>query len=61
MKTIYLDIMIGERFFRQIPYEYSPLFKLNFEDVMKYIYSKFPSLKNERDVRIASGNKVFNK
>ena len=40
---IYLDIMVGGRFYRQIPYEYSPLFKIDFEDLIKYVLEKCPA------------------
>ena len=41
---IYLDIMIGGRFVRQIPYEYCPLFPIDSDEVKEYVEKKCPSL-----------------
>ena len=60
METMYLDIMLGDRFYNQITYQYSPLFAIDYEDLMKHIYDKFPSLKN-KEFHVIEGKKVFNK
>lgn len=59
MKILYLDIMVKGRFYRQIPYEYSPLFKIDHEDVLNYVLRKCPSLKDKKDWSIIEGKKVF--
>ena len=41
---IYLDIMMGGRFVRQIPYEYCPLFEIDSDEVKDYVEKKCPSL-----------------
>ena len=41
---IYLDIMMGGRFVRQIPYEYCPLFPIDSDEVKEYVETKCPSL-----------------
>ena len=41
---IYLDIMMGGRFVRQIPYEYCPLFPIDSYEVKEYVETKCPSL-----------------
>jgi hypothetical protein len=61
MKTIYLDIMVRGRFYRQVSYEYSPLFKIDFEDIIKHVMEKCPSLRDKKDVTIIEGKRVFNK
>ena len=60
MKTMYLDIMIGERFYRQISYEYSPLFAIDYQDLIDYVMKKLPSLAKEKRMwTIREGKKVF--
>ena len=59
---MYLDIMIGERFYRQISYEYSPLFAIDYKDLIDYVIKKLPSLANEKRIwTIREGKKVFNR
>ena len=59
MKTIFLDIMLNGKFFRQVKYQYSPIFKFNIEDMANYVLEKYPSLKKEKHVEIAvGGNRV---
>lgn len=41
---IYLDIMMGGKFVRQIPYEYCPLFEIDPDEVKDYVEKKCPSL-----------------
>ena len=41
---IYLDIMMGGKFVRQIPYEYCPLFEIDSDEVKDYVEKKCPSL-----------------
>ena len=38
---IYLDIMMGGRFVRQIPYEYCPLFPIDSDEVKEYVLSGY--------------------
>ena len=45
---IYLDIMMGGRFVRQIPYEYCPLFPIDSDEVKDYVEKKCPSLCGKR-------------
>ena len=60
MKTMYLDIMVGDRFYRQIPYEYSPLFAIDYGELVDYVIEKLPSLANEKRMwTIREGKKVF--
>ena len=59
MDKIYLDIMVKGRFYKQIPYEFSPLFKIDQEDIIKHVLEKCPSLKDKKDWSIMEGKKVF--
>lgn len=59
METIYFDIMIGDSFYRQIEYEYLPIFELDYKDVMEHVYSKYPSLRGNKKVHVVKGKKVF--
>ena len=45
---IYLDIMMGGRFVRQLPYEYCPLFEIDPDEVKDYVEKKCPSLCGKR-------------
>ena len=58
-KTIYLDIMVHGRFYKQVSYEYSPLFKIDYTDVIKHVLEKCPSLKDKKDWSIMEGQRVF--
>lgn len=47
-RYIYIDIMLKGRFYRQIPYKYSPLWNIQVEDVKQEVESKYPYLKNKK-------------
>lgn len=56
---VYLDIMQGDRFLCQLPYEYCPLFPLNAREVADYVLTRRPSLKGRPNITIAfSDNRV---
>ena len=58
---MYLDIMVGDRFYRQISYEYSPLFAIDYGELVDYVLKKLPSLAKEKRMwTIREGKKVFN-
>lgn len=42
--TIYIDIMVDGRFYKQIPYVYNPLWKLDEEDARKKVLDAYPTL-----------------
>lgn len=48
MKTIFLDILVDNKFYRQLKYEYCPLWRINLNDVEAFILSKLPWLKREK-------------
>lgn len=57
-ETVYLDIMLGGRFYCQLRYEYCPLFPVEERDVEDYVLSKRPSLKGKNFIINFSSNKV---
>lgn len=59
LKTIYLDIMIRDKFITQIPYPYCPLFPIDMEEAEKYILEKRPSLRGKTFNIAFSNNKVL--
>jgi len=59
METIYLDIMVKGRFYKQTPYEHSSLFKIDHEDIIKHVLEKCPSLKDKKDWSVMDGKRVF--
>lgn len=59
MDKIYLDIMVKGRFYKQVSYEYSPLFNIDYMDIIKHVLEKCPSLKDKKDWSIMEGKKVF--
>lgn len=55
IKTIYLDIMIGEKFYDQLTYRYCPIFKIDGEEIRKYVEEKRPLLKHkEYDIHFSN-------
>ena len=50
--------MIGERFYKQIAYRYSPLFDIDYDDLMEHIYKECPSLR-DKEFKIIEGKKVY--
>jgi len=47
MKAIFLDIMLNGRFICTLKYKYCPLFLINYEDLLKFVEEKRPSLKGK--------------
>lgn len=48
MKTIVFDVMCGDKFIMQYSYRWCPAFPINFEEVLKEIFMKRPTLKGKR-------------
>ncbi len=46
-KTVFVDVMIGSRFYKTIPYKMSTLFPPTLDDIKDYIKSKRPELKHQ--------------
>lgn len=51
-KTLFLDVMLNDRFVCTLKYKFCPLFPIELDDLKKFIESKRPSLKG-KDYRIA--------
>lgn len=47
MKTLFVDVMLKERFVFTLRYRYCPLFRLDLEDVAKEVVKRRPSLKGK--------------
>lgn len=47
-KWIYLDIMLGDKFYQQLPMKYCPFFALKEEEVRKFVLDRLPTLKNKK-------------
>ncbi len=43
-KTIYLDIMRGGRFFKQLAYKFCPLFPIDIWELQRFVEERLPSL-----------------
>lgn len=52
MKRLYIDVMIlgGAKFYCSLVYTYNPLFKLDLDDVERFVLDKRPTLKYRNDV-----------
>lgn len=46
-KVIYIDIMVDGRFYRQMPYQYNPLWKIDIADVKSNVLNAYPNLRNK--------------
>lgn len=61
MKKLYIDVMIlgGAKFYCSLIYTYNPLFKINLDDVERFVNEKRPTLKYEKDVVLVLDDKRF--
>lgn len=46
-KVIYIDIMVNNRFYRQMPYQYNPLWEIDIADVKSNVLNAYPNLRNK--------------
>ena len=53
--VVYIDIMLGNRFYTQLEYEYCPLWPIEEKEVETFIESRCPSLKG-REYNISFSN-----
>ena len=58
-KTIYIDVMLKDKFICQIPYEYCPLFKLTQEELIQHVIKNRPYLANKKFTVSISQNRVI--
>ena len=54
MKKLSIDVMLmgGAKFYCTLKYEYNPLFKIDLEDVIRFVFERLPSLKDRDDVQL---------
>ena len=58
-KVIYLDIMIRGLFVCQLTYKYCPLFRIEIEELEKFVLEKRPTLRNKKFTIAFSNNRVI--
>ena len=58
MATVYLDIMIQDKFYKQLAYNYSELFMIDADDVKAFVLKKLPTLKNKEFTIKFTNNKI---
>lgn len=49
---IKIELLAGGVFRGELKYPHSPLFKLDIEDMVRFIYEKRPTLKYEKEVEV---------
>lgn len=47
MRTIYIDVMIGERFIKTLPYKHHEVMKLDEDKLRAFVLQKLPTLKDK--------------
>lgn len=47
-KVTYIDIMVDGRFYKQMPYQYNPLWEIDTSDVEKEVLKTYPHLSNKK-------------
>ena len=47
MVTVFIDIMIGSRFYKTLPYQMNTLIPPSEEDLVEFVTSKRPELKHQ--------------
>ena len=47
MRTIYIDVMIGGRFIKTLPYKHHDILRLDEEKLREYVLSKMPTLRGK--------------
>ena len=58
MATVYLDIMIQDKFYKQLAYNYSELFIIDADEVKAFVLQKLPTLKNKEFTIKFTNNKI---
>ncbi len=56
---MYIDVMVGGRFYCQIPYTYCPLWPIDSKEVSDFIIQKRPSLAGKELSLEFSNNRVY--
>lgn len=47
MRTIYIDVMRGERFIKTLPYKHHEVLRLDEEKLRAFVLQKLPTLKGK--------------
>ena len=47
MRTIYIDVMVGERFIKTLPYKHHDILRLDEEKLRAFVLQKLPTLKGK--------------
>lgn len=47
MRTIYIDVIIGERFIKTLPYKHHDILRLDEAKLREYVISKLPTLREK--------------
>lgn len=58
-KTVYLDVMIKDRFICQLVFHYCPIFKVTDEEVRKFVLENRPTLSKQKFQIFFSQNRVI--
>ena len=58
MEKVYLDIMIQDKFYKQLTYNYSELFMIDADEVKAFVLKKLPTLKNKEFTIKFTNNKI---
>ena len=58
MARVYLDIMIQDKFYKQLTYYYSKLFIIDADEVKAFVLKKLPTLKNKEFTIKFTNNKI---
>ena len=58
MARVYLDIMIQDKFYKQLTYNYSELFIIDADEVKAFVLQKLPTLKNKEFTIKFTNNKI---
>lgn len=58
MARVYLDIMIQDKFYKQLTYNYSELFIIDADEVKAFVLQKLPTLKNKEFTIKFTTNKI---
>lgn len=57
LKNVTIDVMHGDRFVGQVTLKTSSMFPLQDREVAEAVYTRYPYLRNERNVRFEFGER----
>ena len=58
MEKVFLDIMIQDKFYKQLTYNYSEVFIIDADEVKAFVLKKLPTLKNKEFTIKFTNNKI---